>query len=111
MILARLYAGTFWPSSIYAAFFEFVFFTGLRLSEALALRWDAVDLDKRVAHVKRTVALGEVVERLKVGNDRFVLLNERAIHALERQAVRRAPESGKGARDRNAVHFPAFEER
>lgn len=37
-ILGRMYAGTFWPSSIYAAFF----FTGLRLSEALryvGMRW------------------------------------------------------------------------
>lgn len=106
-ILGRMYAGTFWPSSIYAAFFEFVFFTGLRLSEALALRWDAVDMDKRVAHVKRTVALGEVVERLKVGNDRFVLLNERAIHALEfaRQYAERR-KSGKGRVTETPYIFP-----
>ncbi len=81
-IIAKLYATEHWPSLIYAAFYEFVFYTGMRLSEALALRWDAVDLNRREAHVCRTVALGKVEERTKTGNDRVVLLNERAIHAL-----------------------------
>lgn len=65
-----------------AALFECVFFSGLRLSEALTLRWDAVDEEKRTAHVCRGIALGEVVERTKTGGDRFVLLNDRAMHAL-----------------------------
>lgn len=82
-IIVKMYQHDHWPSTIYAAFFEFVFFTGMRLSEALAMRWDAVDLEKRTAHVCRGIALGEVVERTKTGSDRFVLLNERALHALE----------------------------
>lgn len=63
--------------------FDLLVVTGLRLSKALALRWDAVDMNKRVAHVCRTVALGVVEERTKTRRDRFALLNERAIHALE----------------------------
>jgi integrase len=55
-IIAKMYEHDHWPSTIYAAFFEFVFFTGLRLSEALALRWDAVDEE---AHVCRGIALGK----------------------------------------------------
>jgi len=97
-IIAKLYQHEHWPSTIYAAFFEFVFFTGLRLSEALALRWDAVDLDKRHAHVCRGIALGKVVERTKTGRDRYVLLNERALHALKfarEYAERRKKGSGK----------------
>lgn len=82
-IIARLYEHKHWPSRIYAAFFEFVFFTGLRLSEALAVRWDAVDLEKKTVHVKRTIALGVVEERTKTGKDRFVLLNDRAINAIQ----------------------------
>lgn len=78
-IIAQLYAVEHWPSRIYAAFFEFAFYTGLRLSEALALRWDAVDKVARTAHVCRTIALGEVEERTKTGFDRFVLLNDRAV--------------------------------
>ncbi|PMY47836.1 MULTISPECIES: tyrosine-type recombinase/integrase [Pseudomonas] len=82
-IIAHMYQTTHWPSGIYAAFFEFAFFTGLRLSEVAALRWDAVDLVKRQVHVRRTVALAVVEERTKTGKDRYVLLNERALHALE----------------------------
>ncbi len=88
----------YWPSRIYAAFFEFAFYTGLRLSEALALRWDAVDKVARTAHVCRTIALGEVEERTKTGFDRFVLLNDRALHALayaEEYAERRKQGAGK----------------
>lgn len=106
-ITARLYEHPHWPSQIYAAFFEFVFFSGVRLSEGLALRWDAVDLEKKVAHVKRTVALGEVVERTKTGKDRFVLLNERALHALEfarEYAERRR--KGKGRVTESPYIFP-----
>lgn len=106
-IIARMYLNTHWPSSIYAAFFEFVFFTGLRLSEALALRWDAIDLEKRHAHICRTVALGEVMERTKTGRDRFVLLNERALHALQfaRQYADRR-KKGKGKIKETPYVFP-----
>lgn len=106
-IVEKLYQHAHWPSQIYAAFFEFVFFTGVRLSEGLAMRWDAIDLDKRVAHVRRTVALGEVVERTKTGKDRFVLLNERALRALEfakNYAERRR--NGKGRVTETLFVFP-----
>lgn len=97
LIIAKMYEHDHWPSTIYAAFFEFVFFTGMRLSEALAMRWDAIDEEKRTAHVCRGIALGEVVERTKTGSDRFVLLNDRALHALafaKEYAERR--KNGKG---------------
>ena len=81
-IINRLYHTSHWPSLIYAALFEFLFFTGLRISEALALRWEDVDWGRRQVHVRRTVALGEVEERTKTGKDRFVLLNQRALNAL-----------------------------
>ena len=54
-----------------AAFFEFVFFTGMRLCEALAMRWDAVGIEKRTAHVCRGIVLA-VAERTKTGGGRFV---------------------------------------
>jgi len=97
-IIDHLYQTTHWPSGIYAAFFEFAFFTGLRLGEVAALRWEAVDLVKRQVHVCRTVALTAVEERTKTGKDRFVLLNERALHALEfarQYAERRAKGIGR----------------
>lgn len=97
-IIAKMYQHEHWPSTIYAAYFEFAFFTGMRLSEALALRWDDVDLCKKVVHVRRTVALGKVEERTKTGGERHVLLNDRALHALEfakQYAERRSKGAGK----------------
>lgn len=97
-IIERLYAATHWPSQIYAAFFEFAFYTGMRPGEIAALRWEEVDLNKRAVHVCRAVAKGEVVERTKTKKDRYVLLNDRAIHALEfakQYAERRAKGSGR----------------
>lgn len=97
-IIERLYATTHWPSQIYAAFFEFAFYTGMRPGEIAALRWEEVDLNKRAVHVCRAVAKSEVVERTKTKKDRYVLLNDRAIHALEfakQYAERRAKGSGR----------------
>lgn len=82
-IIAALYDTQHWPSQIYAAFFEFAFYTGMRPGEIAALRWDEVNFEKRMAHVCRTVAKKEIVERTKTKKDRYVLLNERALHALQ----------------------------
>ncbi len=81
-IIDRLYQGEHWPGLIYAALFEFLMFSGLRISEALALRWEDINWGQRSAHVRRTVALGQIEERTKTGHDRFVLLNQRALRAL-----------------------------
>lgn len=81
-IIAHLYA-TLWEfSRAYACYFEFAFFTGMRPSEIMALRWDEVDIQKRVAYVCRVVAQGKIEERTKTNKPRFVLLNDRALHAL-----------------------------
>lgn len=97
-IIARLYETEHWPSQIYAAFFEFAFYTGMRLGEIAALRWEEVDLKRRTVHVCRSVAKKKVVERTKTKKDRFVLLNDRAVHALffaKQYAERRASGSGR----------------
>lgn len=102
-IIAKLYATKHWPSLIYAAFFEFAFYSGLRLGEIAALRWEEVNFEKRMVHVCRTVAKKQVVERTKTKKNRYVLLNERALHALEvakAYVERRA--KGKG----RITHFP-----
>lgn len=81
-IIAHLYRLDHWPSQIYGAYFEFAFYTGMRPAEIFALRWDEVDFNKREVHVCRTVALGQIQETTKTGEDRVVLLNDRAWHAL-----------------------------
>ena len=96
-IIAELYSTTHWPSSIYAAFFEFAFFTGMRPQEIIALRRDAVDKVKRQVHVCRAIAQGVIKERTKTKKNRHVLLNDRALHALEfaeKYAERRKAGSG-----------------
>lgn len=97
-IIASLYAAEHWPSHIYAAFFEFAFFTGMRLQEVIALRWEEVDFEKRQARVCRVIVRGEIRERTKTRKNRIVLLNERAIHALryaQQYAARRISGQGK----------------
>ncbi|MFJ3259687.1 tyrosine-type recombinase/integrase [Pseudomonas sp. NPDC086581] len=82
-IIAAMYARDFWPTSIYAALYEFMFYTGMRIQEALALQWDAVDIQQKQARIFRVLALGEIEERTKTHKTRTVLLNHRALHALE----------------------------
>lgn len=83
LIIEKLYATEHWPSQIYAAFFEFAFYSGMRLGEIAALRWEEVNFEKRMVHVCRTVAKKQVVERTKTKKNRYVLLNDRSIHALQ----------------------------
>ena len=71
-------------SRIYAPYFEFAFYTGMRSGELAALRWDTIDFEKRAAYVCRIIAYRDVQERTKTRNFRSVMLNSRAIHALER---------------------------
>lgn len=82
-IIAWLYGNLKWQSMVYACYFEFCFYTGMRPSEVAALRWDEVDVENRTAHVCRVVASGEIAERTKTGRSRMVLLNARALHAIE----------------------------
>lgn len=82
-IIAHLYANLSEFARSYAAYFEFAFYTGMRPSEIMALRWDEVDLPNRAVHVCRVVAQRKIHERTKTKKPRIVLLNERALHALE----------------------------
>lgn len=85
MIIEWMYANfTSRAAQIYAAYFEFAFYCGMRTGELRALRWDEIDMDKRVAHVCRIVVDGKVEERTKTKHARTVMLNSRAMNALER---------------------------
>ena len=81
-IIEWMYANAERYSQIYAAFFEFLFFTGLRPGEAMGLRWEDVDLSAKTAQIRRIVVNSEPVERIKTKQQRVILLNERAIGAL-----------------------------
>jgi integrase len=63
--------------------FRLLFYTGIRLGEALALRWEDVNFDGRILFVRRGLSAGE--ERLpKGGRARFVPLPTPALATLER---------------------------
>lgn len=82
-IVAWLYANMPGSMGIYAAYFEFAFFTGMRPGEIAALRWEEISEAQRVAHVCRIVVDYKVQERTKTRANRLVKLNSRAMHALE----------------------------
>ncbi len=75
-----------------AEFFEVLVGTGLRLGEALALRWEDVDLEHRVLRVRRsatTVGGHLLIGRPKtVGSAAGVGLSPRVVAALARQRER-----------------------
>ncbi|MDT4836919.1 putative defective protein IntQ [compost metagenome] len=81
-IIDRLYQKLAGLTRIYACYFEFAFYSGLRPGEQMALRWEEVDFKARSVHVCRIVVKGAVKERVKTKDERHVLLNERALHAL-----------------------------
>lgn len=83
-LIAKLYEVTSGLQSIYACFFEFSFYTGMRPGEAMALRWSEVDTRSKRAKVCRIRLYGKIKERTKTKVSREVLLNDRALQALEK---------------------------
>lgn len=66
-----------------ALYFEFKFWTGLRTSESLAIRWDSIDFRRRQMLVREGIVLGEHIDRTKTHKGRHVRLNSRAMAVLK----------------------------
>jgi len=81
-IIADLYEHLTGKTRIYAAYFEFAFFTGMRPGEQRALKWTEVNEEARRAHICRGVVKGVLRERVKTKTGRDVLLNDRAMNAI-----------------------------
>lgn len=92
-VIAKLYELTSGLQSIYACFFEFSFYTGMRPGEAMALRWSEIDTRNRTARVCRIRIYGKIQERTKTKTSREVLLNDRALRALEKARLLTAARS------------------
>ena len=90
---------------IFAAYFEFAFYSGMRTGEIAALRWDEVDIEQRVAHVCRIVVDGAVQERTKTKYARTVMLNSRALNALQRAREIADERLGQRRRVKNASGY------
>ncbi|WP_447651596.1 tyrosine-type recombinase/integrase [Pseudomonas abietaniphila] len=84
LVIDHLYKTTNGLTTIYAAYFEFSFYTGMRPGEVMALRWSEIDKRKKTANVCRIQIRGVIQDRTKTKKSRNVLLNDRALHALEK---------------------------
>lgn len=81
-ILGDLYGRYKGRESIYALYFDLAFWTGLRTSELIALRWDDVDFNQRTIRVDKAQSKGRLNATTKTGKSREVLLNDNAYTAL-----------------------------
>lgn len=68
-----------------ANYFEFKFFTGLRTSESLAVRWGSVDWNRKQLLIREGIVEGKHVERTKTHATRLVQINSRAMAVLQAQ--------------------------
>jgi integrase len=73
-----------YPESVWNVF-EFWGFTGMRTGELIGLQWPSIDLASGRALVHETVIRGKHRDSTKTGAPRQVLLNSRAMAALQRQ--------------------------
>ncbi|MFT6916298.1 MAG: integrase [Motiliproteus sp.] len=100
---------------------EFAFGSGLRTSELIALKWDDVDIDAGVVHVREAEVLGQEKTTKTVSGMRTVELMQQAIEALKDQKAHGYrgsnhvffdPKSGKAWKDnhiiRNRIWTPAL---
>lgn len=68
-----------------ANYFGFKFFTGLRTSESLAVRWESIDWHRGQMLVSEAVVLGQHKDSTKTNSSRVVQLNSRALDYLRAQ--------------------------
>lgn len=69
---------------VFANYFEFAFFTGLRTSELFAITWQDIDFKLGLCRVSKAVVSG-ITKSTKNYTVRDIELNSRALAALERQ--------------------------
>lgn len=79
------YMGKHYPEPI-LNFTEYKFFTGVRTSESFGLPWGNVDLASSYMLVSDVIVRGVEKDRTKTNVARQVILNSRALGALQRQA-------------------------
>lgn len=77
-------------------YFELKFFSGLRTSESLGLRWDSIDWRQGTMMVTEGIVLGEHTDKTKTKSVRSVQLNSRALAALKAQKAHTFLDRTKG---------------
>ena len=74
------YKGTY---RIYYLYFKFAFWTGMRISEIVALEWGDVDFIANKVAVNKSIVRGRERDTTKTNVHRFVLLNDEALDAIK----------------------------
>jgi integrase len=69
-------------------YFAFKFYTGVRTSESLALRWENVDWKRKTITVRDAIVLGEYNQRTKTNTVRHIELNSMALEVLKAQKAK-----------------------
>ncbi|MCZ4238558.1 tyrosine recombinase XerC [Alteromonas macleodii] len=69
-------------SSPFKEYFQLAFYTGLRTGELLGLRWEDIDLEKRLAHIRVNITSGKEKTPKTAGSIRTVELHALAAEAL-----------------------------
>lgn len=82
--IAKILLASRWPA--FTQLLRFAFATGMRTSELIGLRWENVLLERRLAHVKEAVVLGQQKAPKTRAGDRYVELDQTAIDALDRMS-------------------------
>ncbi len=75
-------------------FVQFMFFTGLRTSEGIALKWGHVDFQRKEALIEQANVYDEESDSTKTSVARKVKLNSLALEALKRQKAHTFLEGG-----------------
>lgn len=78
-IIAHLYS----LHDVYGAYFELAFFSGLRTSEMLALKWPKIDWQAGRIRIEEARSKGRLADKTKTATVRDVMFNERSRHALQ----------------------------
>lgn len=65
------------------AMLKFGLYTGLRVSELMALAWEDVDLEQRTVHVRRARVNGRLKAPKNRASDRVISLTQKAVDLLE----------------------------
>lgn len=72
------------PEGYARDFYEFAFWTGLRTGEQIGLRWENVDLERKVIFIRESIVKGRRAGTKTKGSNRTHELSNSALRVLER---------------------------
>lgn len=71
----------------YAGLIKFLFWTGARPGEALAITWDKYDWERNLLLIDSQIGCGKITKPAKCGKYRYLSLNEKVIGVLREQKL------------------------